>query len=708
MPNWYWRSMMWTMGMQKPSLKSALTFNDLTGKFMDGALTMHSPTIGIAGNEFMGHDFAFWFPDPSLGDEATIKAEMAKVNRRGGHVVPYINPIYTWENFPNTPHSEDPEWQERYKKVPADVKQPTWEIYKNHTARDYAGNYNPVETHYYGSLPEMCMADKVWQDYVLWWTHRYATEYGFSGVQWDQLGAYPMAYCTDWSHGHQHGGTGPYGTVELTRRIYEDPKYKVSPDFYIWYEGGSDCVSEYCQNGHSTWDGWNAYTFPSMIQYTFQGNTYGGEYQPPDGSIGNVRVKQRRNAEFSFLGRYKLGAGAGPHANRITQVAVLTNAIKGIYWYTNFKDNLGCIAPDGMWTNVLQIDPKVCPYVGKDGYIIPYADMRKDRAACEIKLSKKLYNLSDIEKVYWYPSHLQGYREQISFDNSNPDYLIIKLPDLGVLNLYSYDDAYCNVDNTLCNIGAIVIAKQELHPMKILAPGEVKRGREFTFKAVEQRIVGDEATASVTLGEMNREDGLAQVDVSDGPARPAIKAGEECLVTSTDKPYIYLKVNNPAMKGRESVVEVTIRYFDEGKDTLRLQYNSSDPYAIPYGFDAPVNQDHKGSVYLYKQDTHTWKTATFLLPDALFRGRMSNSADLRVVSVSGVDYIASVRVTKKAVKYTPVPNATVCVGNDVKVTDRHGILKYKFSPTDPTGVYTLDAYKEGPDGYLPATGLIKL
>ncbi|MHB1001248.1 MAG: DUF6259 domain-containing protein [Armatimonadota bacterium] len=708
MPSWYWRAMMWTMGMEKPKLDSPFTFNDLNGKLMDGSMRLGSDTVGLAGQEFMGHDFPFWFPDPSLGDENTIRTQTAELKRRGGHVVPYINPIYAWENYPNTPHSESPEFQERAQKVPSDVLKPNWDYYKNYVAQNYEGKYGLVEWHYYGNLPQMCMASKEWQDYVLWWTHKYATDYGFSGVQWDQLGAYQMAYCTNWSHGHQHGGIGPSGTVELCRRIYEDSEYKVDKEFYIWYEGGGDCMSQYLQSCHSGFDGWNAYTFPDMIRYTFQRNTYGGEWSPSGDVTGNAAIRKKRSVELSLLGRYKLGTGAGEHAEKIQKLTKITNAIKGIYWYTNFKDDLGCLAPEGMWIKGLEIDSKESPYISKDGYIIPYVDIRKNKSACEVKLDKKLYNLSGVTKVYWYPSQMQGLRKEIKFDNSKSDYLTVKFPANGQVNLFSYENAYCDADDTVSNIGAIVIAKQDLRHIKILGPGKVKHDSEVKFRTVEQKITGNESSVSALPGRISKENGLKVVEVYDGPARPTRKAGEECLQTSPKMPYIYLDVLDSSMTDKESVVEVKIRYFDEGKGTIRIQYNSTDMYAIPFGFDNPVNQEHKGSANIFKQDTKKWRTAVLLLPDALFQGKMSNGADLRICSYSGPDYISSVTVTKKKVKYSPIPDVTLCVGNDMQVTDKDGILKYRFGKNDPKGVYILDAYKDGPDGFMPVSSVIKI
>ncbi|MHB1000085.1 MAG: hypothetical protein ACYC27_12645 [Armatimonadota bacterium] len=708
MPSWYWVSSIWSMGSTKPALRPAFRAADFDGVLFDRMMALQSDVIGLGGLEMMGHDYPIWSIDPLLGDEAIVRDRTAKVKRRGGHIVPYINPIYSWEDYPNVPNSKDKEFQARLNMIPADAKQLDWNYFKNLTAMKYDGTNTYVEMHYHGNYPLMCMASKEWQDYVLWWTHKYAVDYGFSGVQWDQLGAYPIQYCANWTHGHQHAGSGTTGILDLCRRIYNDPEYKVDPEFYIWYEGVSDIAGQYLQGSHSGYDNWMAYGFPDLMRYTFQHEIQSGEYFDQPDLSGPAAIRNKRSVEVSLLGRYKLGTGtSGPHAYKVSRLAPMLNAVKGIYWYTNFKDDLGCTAPEGMQVKVLEIDPEVCPYVDRNGYIIPYVDIRDDRSPSEIKLSKKLYDLSGISKIYWYPSHLQGFRQEISYDDTKPDYLSIKVPDLGEMNTFTYDQAYCSEDDTVSSTGLIVIAKQELKPITIIAPIRADRLEEIEFRTVERTVTGSGPSVSAVLGSGKPAKGIAQVIVRDGRPTKRSVSGIPCLQTSKQSPYIYFDIRDKSMTDMQSIVEVTVSYFDEGKGTFRLEYNSTDPYAISTGF-GEWYRICKGSSILFKQDTRKWKTATFLLPDAMFSGKLPGRSDFRLHSLDGTDSIASVTVTKKLVIDKPVPNATLCIGDDKQTTNSQGVLRYTFGGGDPIGSYRLDAYKDGTEGYLPSISTIAL
>ncbi|MHB1455853.1 MAG: DUF6259 domain-containing protein [Armatimonadota bacterium] len=707
MPNWYWVASIWSMGQDRPKLNKAFNFSDLDGMLYTNALTLGSNVVGLAGIEFMGHDYPVWWPDPSMGSEDTIRQGTANVKRRGGKIVPYLNPIYSWEDYPKVPHPENPEFQERLKQIPSDILQPTWDIYKNDYAMKYDGTSNYVEFHYHGNYPQMCQANKEWQDYMLWWTHKYAVDYGFSGVQWDQLGAYPDQYCVNWEHGHQHGGAGSAGTLELCKRIYNDPKYKVDPDFYIWYEGASDIFSQYLQNCHSGYDAWMAWSFPEMIQYTFPHNFYSGEYFDDPTLTGPALIRNRRSVELSVLGRYKLGTGtSGPHAFKVSKLAPMLNAVKGVYWYTDFNDNLGCVAPEGVWTKVLEINPKICPYIAKDGYIIPYVDVRQWKGACDIRLSRDKYNLDGISKVYWYPSNLQGLRQEMRFSNTGR-YLSVRLPEDTGMNVFTRDQAYCKADDSISSVGMLILVKEELKPISIIAPLDVKRGEPFTVRTVVQTITGDgpSVSADFTAGTFDR---LKPIDFVDGAYTNAVRNEVKCIeIEEKQSPYLYLDVMDSSLLNERSILEVKVRYLDEGIGTFRVQYNSTDMYAVPNQFPA-ADRNHKSSTIQHKRGTGLWRTVIFTLPDAQLTGAMNGGADIRVHTIDSRLSIAKVTVTRKTVKETPIPGVELSIGNDKRKSDANGMLKYAFSASDPLGTYYIDAYKGGKSGYLPANGVISL
>ena len=707
MPNWYWVASIWSMGFDRPKLNKQFTFSDIDGMLYTNALSLGSNVVGLSGIEFMGHDYPFWYPDPSMGSESVIRQGNANVKRRGGKVVPYINPICGWENYPKVPHSENPEFQERLKQVPPDVMQPDWDIYKNDYAMKYDGTSNFVEMHYYGNYPQMCMASKEWQNFILWWTHKYAVDYGFSGVQWDQLGAYYNQYCVNWQHEHQHGGASTNGVLDMCKRIYNDPQYKVGSDFYIWYEGASDIYSQYMQNCHSGFDGWMAWGFPEMIQYTFPHNFYSGEYFDDPTLTGPALIRNKRSVELSILGRYKLGTGTfGPHAFKISKLAPMINAVKGVYWYTNFNDNLGCVAPDRVWTKVLEINPKICPYVAKDGFIIPYVDVRLKKSACDIKLSREMYKFDGTTKVYWYPAYMQGLRKEMPFTNTGK-YLTIRMPEDTGMNALNRDQAYCKVDDSISSVGMFVIVKENLSPISIIAPLSVKRGEQFSIQTAMQTITG--SGSSITGDFTNdKTTQIKLVEYDDGKYTIAVKDNVKCFeIDGKSSPFLYLDVTDDSFTDKESVFEVKVKYFDEGVGDFQVQYNSTDIYAMPNRF-GELNQNYKSSTIQHKQNTGTWKTAVFLLKDACLIGAMNSGADIRLNTLNGNLDIAGITITHKIVKNTPIPGVVICVGNDKRKTDANGMLKYTFSDKDPLGVYYLDAYKDDKSGHLPVNGIINL
>jgi hypothetical protein len=658
----------------------------------------------MGGQEFCGHDFAFWWFDETVGNEDVLNIQMKQLRRRGGYMNPYINPIYTWENFPKVQNYDTPKFKDKYSRVPKDVLQPTWDYYKNYVAQSYDGGYPIVEQWYYGKHPQMCMASTPWQDYVLYWTQRYAEKGLVTGVQWDQIGAFAGKSCVNFSHGHQHNGIWPYGTTEMARRVFEDPKFKVSdPDFFIWVEGVADAPGQYVQLHHGGFDAWYTYGCPEIFQYTFPEYLAGVDPFGSNIATGaqgkDAIIRLRRCVENNYLWRQKFLTMDGGRWLKMRKTSYLTNAIKGVYWYSRFKDDLGCVVPENVRVKVLEFNPEICPYVGEKGYVITYVDVRKDKKEYQVKLSKKTYDLTNVKNVYWYPIHMKGLAEQIKFDNTDPEYLVITVPADNELNLYTRDEAYCDADDTLSTVGAIIVAKQDIRPIKVVAPLNNSIRTELVVSVVEQKIVGDEKT--VNADQVN-------VPVSGTPERVKV-AGKECyrINQSTNPGYVYFKTDDKSVKNTESVIEIKVEYYDSGTGTFRVQYNSADIYALPDSFWT-IDQNNKNAGIIYRRNTNTWKTVTLLVDDALLSGNTGKECDLRVDAQNSELCIASVVVIKKKLELVPVPNATVKIGNDIRTTGADGVLKYKFNELDPLGLYVINAYKDGKDGYLPTSRLFKL
>ncbi|MBR4749438.1 MAG: hypothetical protein IK083_07715 [Abditibacteriota bacterium] len=700
MPNWYWYSSIWSMGPLKPAMKAGFDFNNIRSDMYDKALSQGTGVIGLAGLEFMGHDYPLWEPDPLVGGDETIIAAVQNVHRRGGRIVPYINPIYAWEDYPGVPHSDDEQFQTRLQALSPDVRQPLWDYYKDFVAKRYDGGYNNVESHYHGNFPQMCLAAREWQDYVLWWTERYANYYGFDGVQWDQLGAYQNSYCLDRRHHHRVSGCATEGTLELCRRIFSDPEYKAHDDFYVWYEGCSDVYGQYLHAGHAGFDLWMAYGYPELIQYTFGKYFLGGEYNLIDGMDKTGRIRAFRCIENSFLSRYKLGMGQNrDKALKLEKLAPLTNLLKGLYWYTEYLGRDACSAPEGVETGLLSVRRDLCPYVTGGGYLIPVCDLRKDKSSFEVSFRGD----APVTEALWYRAGInpQPVRTEFTRDNG---LITVRVPDDEGLNAFSYAHAYCPEDRTICSLGLLVLTEKPARPIYLELPARAAAGEKFTV-----RTVTCDGRRPLESCSMNAEDAdyrdLHPTDAIDGRVILTRKAGKRCWqVKQGDMPYFYVQVMNEAMR-RAKHLTFEVEYLD-GKGDFDMQYNSEDMFASPAGF-GEFFPAYKPTDAQIMSGAGVWKKTRFTVDDCRFSGGMNGDADLRLRAKTGDLYIASVTLIAEEVTTTPVPGVTVLVGNDERTTDLNGELEYVFAPEDPAGAYRVEARTEGRD-LLPGQAIIEL
>lgn len=91
--------------------------------------------------------------------------------------------------------------------------------------------------------------------------------------------------------------------------------------------------------------------------------------------------------------------------------------------------------------------------------------------------------------------------------------------------------------------------------------------------------------------------------------------------------YAYFKVADPDFQaGKCPNVVISVIYFDRGRGTVAVQYDSSDKNVLVVK-DSPGAWKEGGKLKL--ENTCTWKKAEFTIADALFDGRC-NGADIRL------------------------------------------------------------------------------
>lgn len=97
----------------------------------------------------------------------------------------------------------------------------------------------------------------------------------------------------------------------------------------------------------------------------------------------------------------------------------------------------------------------------------------------------------------------------------------------------------------------------------------------------------------------------------------------------------YFSVNNKKILPEDSSVDISVTYFDEGTDSIVLQYNSSD--------SSISNPNYKSVEVGKKLNSGEWKTATVRIDDARFEKKQNLSSDFRISA--GVNtYISKVSV----------------------------------------------------------------
>ena len=108
--------------------------------------------------------------------------------------------------------------------------------------------------------------------------------------------------------------------------------------------------------------------------------------------------------------------------------------------------------------------------------------------------------------------------------------------------------------------------------------------------------------------------------------------------------YMKLTVDHPRFKrGAAPHVTIAIDYFDEGRGSARVRYDSSDENIQVAGYGAGAYKNADPIIYT---DSKTWKTYRCKMSDALFIGRLGK-ADFRLEFPGHIQpVIAQVKITR--------------------------------------------------------------
>jgi serine/threonine protein kinase len=144
--------------------------------------------------------------------------------------------------------------------------------------------------------------------------------------------------------------------------------------------------------------------------------------------------------------------------------------------------------------------------------------------------------------------------------------------------------------------------------------------------------------ASIELGEFNHESGLRLITgIDDGETSPAAIVGKECRhLDSRTRARCYFQIL-PAFKHSGLMnAKIQVEYYAETRGALQLQFDGAAPRQTLH-YTGGGRADFEGG--------GGWKTATFQVDGALFRGGERGGADFRVSTLCPDVYVRSVTVT---------------------------------------------------------------
>ncbi len=159
-------------------------------------------------------------------------------------------------------------------------------------------------------------------------------------------------------------------------------------------------------------------------------------------------------------------------------------------------------------------------------------------------------------------------------------------------------------------------------------PASPFRTDNFPVKDVQGRIVGSPWDGDIaTLGHCLKFTGSTP-ETDWEPIAISGRQGYQVAPDQVSGPfYAYFSVTDKKFKsGKCPQVILSVIYFDRGRGTVMVQYDSSDNDVLVLK-NAPGAWKHGGNLKL--ENTRRWKKAEFTVTDALFAGRC-NGADIRL------------------------------------------------------------------------------
>lgn len=169
------------------------------------------------------------------------------------------------------------------------------------------------------------------------------------------------------------------------------------------------------------------------------------------------------------------------------------------------------------------------------------------------------------------------------------------------------------------------------------------------------------SSVGIDLGQTNVGNGMVAFNGGDGTTQSLQIGGVDCRTNQisgggTSGNYLYLGITDTwALFGSVPDVWLTIRYYDSGTSTLRVEYDAASSAYLP-------------TITIPCQNTLTWRTYSWHVSDAWFGNRQNFGADLRVaVSPGNVFFIDQVFVASG--RAADIDLGTTNVGHGIVLRD---------------------------------------
>jgi hypothetical protein len=256
-PQWAQDSSGWLLAILKQQNGDLMWDYGSLDRVADLAEQRGLDTLGLFGWAHGGHDryYPDYIPDPKMGGPELLKESIAKVRKRGQHVILYANGqlIDSATEFYRLHGVET---------MVADPRgNPAIQMYNK-----FKGTSTPI-------FVTACTAAPVWRQRMLALAEQ-AHALGANGILFDQLGVVGPKQCFTESHGHQTPTTSD-GRFELLREIAAH-MHRLDPEFIVMTEGVVDAEQADVAFFHGCGPGFEYFEpgptetlFPELFRYTY-------------------------------------------------------------------------------------------------------------------------------------------------------------------------------------------------------------------------------------------------------------------------------------------------------------------------------------------------------------------------------------------------------------------------------------------------------